>query len=395
VRLRMIIEQAITASNQLSLNVIRPSHAALSCWVTSTYCTLLYTLGLAHWYLGPQHLTTASVRSASNRLLHGAQISNCILVLTQDFLFALHSRQFLLTSRVVDIENSFLTETSYIKPCRFMSSFSMCQNVLTGKHMRLTAQAGLIDVLCSLQVVAATLTGSRVSIYAFEFALDTTVSAKWQLANHICWTIDELRWLGTANWHWCGRAQMQSIRIPLRGLLSAIIQSANVNISFKLAASGKAFCALNSEFIHIRMFKNHIIFNAWPNRSARRTWNLEIAVSLGFRKCSDLGAIITRVWTKKPAPNLLQISRGEMTVLDIMSAAIKYTHSQITSCAYIWSTRLLDHSIILLRKGDCAFAVVSRCGLVLSVACLPFPGIFSTIFDYSTERIIMHLYRYS
>jgi hypothetical protein len=82
---------------------------------------------------------------------------------------------------------------SYVQPSKLINPFCVDPNAPTAKQMLLSAQACLIDVLCSLKVVAATLTGSKVSIYAFEFALDTAVSAKWPLANHICWNIDDLR----------------------------------------------------------------------------------------------------------------------------------------------------------------------------------------------------------
>lgn len=198
-----------------------------------------------------------------------------------------------------------------------------------------------------------------------------------------------------ANRHRFGGAQRQCICIPLRGLSCAIIRSVNVYISHQFTVAGEGFHSLCSGFMHIRRFKNHTFMNAWPNRSVERTWNVEIAVSLGFRDCPDQGAIITRVLHKKSAPNLLQSTRGQLTMLDIISAALEHALSQTIPCVYIWSTKLLGHSIILLRNDDCAVAVASRCGVMLSATCLLLPGIFSSLRDYSTERIITHLRRNS
>lgn len=190
-----------------------------------------------------------------------------------------------------------------------------------------------------------------------------------------------------ANRHRFGGAQRQCICIPLRGLSCAIIRSVNVYISHQFTVAGEGFHSLCSGFMHIRRFKNHTFMNAWPNRSVERTWNVEIAVSLGFRDCPDQGAIITRVLHKKSAPSLLQSTRGQLTVLDIISAALEHALSQTIpgviygqqNCSAILSFSFAMMTVLLLL-----LAAVVSCYLLLVCCCLVY-SVVSVIIQLSVS----------
>lgn len=372
VQLQKLIQSAITAYKyRLISSVIQApcTCATLASWTISLNRTLFYTLGLVHGYLGHRGITSASICSTSNHVSNKAEISSRILVLTRDDLFMLHSRQFFLTSLVIDIDGACMTaRVSCIKPLEVVNYFLMC-NILPDKQVKRCALVALVRALCSLQVVTATLTDFTVSIYAFDFILDATVSVEWRLAAQISWTVDNFCWLRIANWHHFDRVQMRHTGAVLRVLLSAIILSANSYVLSKLTADGGEFHSFSGGLVHIRRFKNHIFLSSWPKQSLNRTWNVEIAVSVGFMNGSDLDATITQISEMAPAPNLLQSVRGQTTMLDILSAAIEHASSSIMSYVYIWLTSLLDRPIIILRKDD-VVARISHSGFMLRV-CRP------------------------